>query len=175
LGTLLLQKYYIPMTPSDFIIREIKPQDNTEMAKVIREVLIELGAPKVGTAYEDKATDEMYETYQKERAGYFVVEHNGVVVGGAGFAQLDNFEGNICELQKMYFLPVARGKGIGSKLINFCLNKAREQGFKQCYLETLPYMKAATTLYRKNGFIYLKEPLGNTGHYSCNVWMLKDL
>ncbi|CAM1361984.1 Uncharacterized N-acetyltransferase YjgM [Tenacibaculum sediminilitoris] len=163
------------MTPSDFIIREIKLQDNTEMANVIREVLIELGAPKVGTAYEDKATDAMYENYQKDKAGYFVVEYQGIIVGGAGFAQLDNFEGNICELQKMYFLPIARGKGIGSKLINFCMNKAKKQGFKQCYLETLPYMKAATTLYRKNGFIDLEEPLGNTGHYSCNVWMLKDL
>lgn len=175
MGTLLLQKYYIPMTPSDFIIREIKPQDNAQMAKVIRDVLIELGAPKVGTAYEDKATDAMYETYEKERAEYFVVEYNGVVVGGAGFAQLDNFEGNMCELQKMYFLPIARGKGIGSKLINFCMNEAKKQGFKQCYLETLPYMKAATALYRKNGFIDQKSPLGNTGHYSCNVWMLKDL
>lgn len=163
------------MTPSDFIIREIKPQDNAEMAKVIREVLIELGAPKVGTAYEDKATDKMYESYQKEKAGYFVVEYNSIVVGGAGFAQLDNFEGSVCEFQKMYFLPIARGKGLGSKLINFCLNKAKEKGFKQCYLETLPYMKAATTLYRKNGFIDLEKPLGNTGHYSCNVWMLKDL
>ncbi|MEE3998963.1 GNAT family N-acetyltransferase [Tenacibaculum sp. FZY0031] len=163
------------MTPSDFIIREIKPQDNAQMAKVIRDVLIELGAPKVGTAYEDKATDAMYEAYEKEKAEYFVVEYNGVVVGGAGFAQLDNFEGNMCELQKMYFLPIARGKGIGSKLINFCMNEAKKQGFKQCYLETLPYMKAATALYRKNGFIDLKSPLGNTGHYSCNVWMLKDL
>ncbi|REH48737.1 putative acetyltransferase [Tenacibaculum gallaicum] len=163
------------MTPSDFIIREIKPQDNAEMATVIREVLIELDAPKVGTAYEDKATDEMYESYQKEKAGYFVVEHKGIVVGGAGFAQLDNSEGSVCEFQKMYFLPIARGKGLGSKLINFCLNKAKEEGFKQCYLETLPYMKAATKLYRKNGFIDLEKPLGNTGHYSCNVWMLKDL
>ncbi|WGH77049.1 GNAT family N-acetyltransferase [Tenacibaculum tangerinum] len=163
------------MTPSDFIIREIKPQDNADMAKVIRSVITELGAPKVGTAYEDKATDEMYETYQKEKARYFVVEYQDTVVGGAGYAQLENCKENICELQKMYFLPVARGKGLGSKLINFCLNKAKEHGFKHCYLETLPYMKAATALYRKNGFIDLEKPMGNTGHYSCNVWMLKGL
>ena len=25
------------------------------------------------------------------------------------------------------------------------------------------------------GFVSLEKPLGNTGHYSCNVWMLKDL
>ena len=92
------------MTTPDFIIREIQQQDNLQLAKLIREVLVELGVPKVGTAYEDKATDEMYETYQKEKAAYFVIEHNGVIVGGAGYSQLDNYNGNVCEFQKMYFL-----------------------------------------------------------------------
>jgi len=163
------------MIPSDFIIREVKPKDNAELAAVIRVVLIEFGVPKVGTAYEDKATDEMYETYQKDKAGYFVVEHQGKVVGGAGFASLDNFEGNVCEFQIMYFLPIARGKGLGSKLIDYCLDKAKQQGYEQCYLETMPYMEAAKVLYMKNGFVNLDKPMGNTGHYSCNVWMLKDL
>ena len=163
------------MTTPDFIIREIQQQDNLQLAKLIREVLVELGVPKVGTAYEDKATDEMYETYQKEKAGYFVIEHNGVIVGGAGYSQLDNYNGNVCEFQKMYFSPTIRGKGLGSKLIDFCLEKAREDGFDQCYLETMPYMEAARALYKKNGFVNLDKPLGNTGHYSCNVWMIKDL
>src|SRR5210317_1397535 len=105
------------MTSKDFIIREIKPTDNKEVAKIIRSVILEMGAPKVGTAYEDKATDTMFETYQKEKSSYFVLEHNNTIVGGAGIAQLDNYDGNVCELQKMYFLPIARGKGLGSKLI----------------------------------------------------------
>ena len=28
-------------------------------------------------------------------------------------------------------------------------------------------------LYKKAGFQYLDAPMGNTGHYSCPVWMLK--
>lgn len=163
------------MTNQDFIIREIKPKDNADLAKVVRSVILEMGAPKTGTAYEDEATDKMFETYQKEKATYFVVEHENKVVGGAGIAQLDNYEGNICELQKMYFLPIARGKGLGSKLISICLENAKKMGFKSCYLETLPYMKAAVKLYRKNGFIDLEKPMGNTCHYNCNVWMIKEL
>ncbi len=163
------------MTHSDFIIREIKPNDNQQIAKVIRDVLTEFGAPKVGTAYEDKATDEMFETYQKEKTSYFVIEHQNKIVGGVGFAELDSFKGRVCELQKMYFLPITRGKGLGSKLIDFCLSNAKKQGYEQCYLETMPYMDAARGLYAKNGFINLDKPMGNTGHYSCNVWMLKDL
>ncbi|GAB7257245.1 GNAT family N-acetyltransferase [Polaribacter sp. OB-PA-B3] len=163
------------MTSADFIIREIQPKDNKQLSKVIRSVILEMGAPKIGTAYEDKATDSMFENYQKEKVAYFVVEHNNVIVGGAGIAKLDNCEENICELQKMYFLPIARGKGIGTKLITKCLEKAKEFGFNNCYLETMPYMEAARKLYAKNGFVNLEKPMGNTGHYSCNVWMLKKI
>lgn len=163
------------MTKEDFIIREISPEDNLQMAEIVREVILEMGAPKVGTAYEDKALDNLHKTYQKEKAIYYVIEHNNKVVGGGGIAQLDNFEGNICELQKMYFLPIARGKGLGTKLINICLTKAKEFGFEKCYLETMPYMTAARKLYAKNGFTSIDSPMGNTCHYSCDVWMIKEL
>jgi len=157
------------------ILREIQSKDNQQIKKVIRDVLIEFGVPKVGTAYEDKALDDMFETYNKPTSAYCVIDLDGKIIGGAGVAQLDNYEGSICEFQKMYFLPEARGLGLGSKMITACLQKAKEFGFEKCYLETMPYMHAATALYKKNGFISLDKPLGNTGHYSCNVWMLKDL
>ncbi|NCP51185.1 MAG: GNAT family N-acetyltransferase, partial [Flavobacteriales bacterium] len=48
-------------------------------------------------------------------------------------------------------------------------------GFESCYLETLPYMEDARKLYAKVGFETLNEPMGDTGHYSCNLWMLKKL
>ena len=163
------------MTSKDFIIREIQSKDNAQMAIVIREVLLEMGAPKVGTAYEDAATDKMFENFDKPTSFYYVVEHKNKVVGGVGIAQLDNFEGTTCELQKMYFLPVTRGKGLGFKLIETCLEKAKSLNYTHCYLETMPYMNAAKALYKKSGFTNLDKPIGNTGHYSCNVWMLKKL
>lgn len=163
------------MTSKEYIIREIQPEDNKQIANVIRDVLIEMGVPKVGTAYEDTSLDSMFETYNKQKAAYFVVVFNGKVIGGGGIAQLENFEGNTCELQKMYFLPEARGKGLGAKMIEKCLTKAKSFGFEQCYLETMPYMKAAQKLYKKNGFSDIEGPIGNTGHYSCNVWMIKKL
>jgi putative acetyltransferase len=163
------------MSNNEFIIREIQQKDNAALAKIVRSVILEMGAPTIGTAYEDNATDQLFETYQKEKAIYFVLEHNQKVVGGAGIAQLDNFDGNVCELQKMYFLPEARGRGLGSKMIIVCLEKAKEFGFESCYLETLPYMKDAVKLYKKNGFRNLDKPMGNTCHYSCDVWMIKNL
>ena len=157
------------------IIRAIKKEDNLSLAKVIRKVLLDLGVPKVGTAYADKALDCMFETYQGDRRVYFVVEENGTIVGGAGIAALENYDGNICELQKMYFLETARGRGLGELMIRHCLDAAVSFSFESCYIETMTYMTAAQNLYKKSGFQYLEGPLGDTGHFSCPVQMLKKL
>lgn len=163
------------MTHNNFKIREIQLKDSPKIAKVIREILIEFGVPKVGTAYADKILDTLFEVYDIEKAIYYVIEKESEIFGGAGIKQLDNYKGNVCELQKMYFLPEARGIGLGSKMMETCLQKAKEFGFEQCYLETLPYMEDARKLYRKAGFKDLDAPMGDTGHYSCNLWMLKEL
>ena len=157
------------------IIRPIEKRDNLQIARVIRAVLVELGVPKVGTAYEDKTLDAMFDYYQKEKADYFVVVENGEVIGGGGIAQLDNYEGNVCELQKMYFLSLARGRGLGTEMIDLCLKTAKELGYEKCYLETMSYMEAAQKLYKRYGFGYLDGPMGDTGHYSCGVHMILDL
>jgi len=157
------------------VIREIEQKDNPKIAKAIRSVLIEMGVPKVGTAYEDAALDCMTETYDQPRKTYFVVEKGHDIIGGAGISPLDNYKGNVCELQKMYFKPEARGKGLGSEMMAKCLAFAKEADFDQCYLETMPYMDDARKLYKKVGFEFIDEPMGDTGHYSCSVWMLKDL
>jgi putative acetyltransferase len=156
-------------------IREIQKQDNVEIAAIVRNVLMEMGAPKVGTAYADPYLDSLFEVYAVPNAIYFVVENNGKIIGGAGVKQLDISDENICELQKMYFLPEARGLGLGKKLIDICIEKATEFGFEGCYIETMKYMEAAQKLYKKVGFHYLDKQMGNTGHSSCQVWMLKKL
>lgn len=157
------------------LIREIQPEDNFQVAKVIRTVLEEFNVPKVGTAYADPELDCMFETYQKDRSAYLVIENENKIIGCAGIAPLANGPSDVCELQKMYFLPETRGLGLGSQMMEACLQKAKGFGFAKCYLETMPYMEAAQKLYKKSGFEYLDEPMGCTGHSSCPVWMIKTL
>lgn len=157
------------------LIRLIEKKDNPHVASVIRKVLEDLNVPKVGTAYADESLNSMFESYNKPRSAYFVVVENDKIIGGAGIAKLDNYEGNVCELQKMYFLSEARGRGIGANMMEFCLAKAREFKFDSCYLETMTYMENAQKLYKQAGFDYLTEPIGDTGHFSCPVRMLKVL
>ena len=158
-----------------FNIRQIRKKDNLNLSKLIREVLIEIGVPKKGTAYSDPELNFMFEAYDNKRSIYYVVENNGKIYGGAGISHLNEADYNICELQKMYFLPLIRGKGIGDMMIEKCLSFALDNKFKYCYIETLPYMKAAQKLYLRKGFSYIDGPIGNTGHTSCNVWLIKKL
>lgn len=159
----------------NWVIRKIEKEDNQGVAQLIRAVFDELKIPKVGTAYADPYLDLMFEEYSKSRSAYFVVEFQGEIVGCAGVAPLENEDPSICELQKMYFLPETRGRGIGSQMMAECLQSAKDFGFEHCYLETMPFMHDAQKLYKKVGFEYIDVPMGCTGHTSCPVWMLKKL
>ena len=157
------------------LIRSINESDNKSISRILKEVLVEMEIPKKGSAYEDPELDKMFEAYQNPRSIYYIIEHKNQILGGAGISELKESNSDICELQKMYFLPIARGRGLGSKMIDLCLKKAREFGFDQCYLETIANMKAAQKLYAKKGFTEIKSPMGNTSHHSCDVWMIKKL
>jgi len=155
--------------------RDIRPQDNPGIAKIVKDTLAEFGANHPNTVYYDPSTDMLFEVFQAERSQYFVAELDGDIVGGGGIYPTDGLPDDTCELVKMYLLPRARGLGIGRTLIEKCINAASQKGYKKIYLETMPELKQALNVYAKYGFEYLKGPMGNSGHTGCSLWMLKDL
>jgi putative acetyltransferase len=80
-----------------------------------------------------------------------------------------------CELVKLYLLPAARGLGLGKALIENCFRLAKEMGYTQVYLETMPELSMAVSLYERCDFQYLQAPLGNSGHFGCDIWMVRHL
>ena len=158
-----------------FLIRPIQPADDAAMAAIIRAVMPEFGADGPGFAINDAEVDTMTASYAQPRSSYFVVERDGVVIGGGGVAPLQNGEADVCELRKMYFLPAARGIGAGRAMMQRCLDTARAHGFKRCYLETLTGMDAAQALYKRSGFTPLCAPMGGTGHFSCDRFFIREL
>jgi putative acetyltransferase len=156
-------------------IRPITSADDVAMAAIIRTVMPEFGAVGDGFAISDPEVDWMSQAYAQPRSAYFVVERDGIVLGGGGVAPLEGGPGDTCELRKMYFLPQARGLGAGSTMMQRCLQEARGFGFTRCYLETLCGMDAAMRLYDRSGFRRIDAPLGATGHGGCNTFYLLDL
>jgi putative acetyltransferase len=157
------------------LIRLITSGDDAAVASLIRSVMPEFGACGPGYALQDAEVAGMSEAYGAPRSAYFVIEQAGEVVGGAGVAPLSGAEFEVCELRKMYFLRAARGQGMGAELLRHCLRVARGFGYQTCYLETLAGMEQARRLYEKTGFRALSQPLGATGHFSCDRWLALEL
>ena len=123
-------------------IREILEKDNSAIENIVRTCLIEFGGNREGLAWCDPDLDRFSEIYSEPEQKYWVAEdENGKIVGGAGIGKLSGAE-DVCELQKMYCLPEARGTGVSHKLMELALDYAKKY-YKQCYLETLSNMDAA--------------------------------
>ena len=155
---------------SSYVIRPIQKRDNSQVARIIREVMTEFQAIGQGYSIGDAEVDDMYGNYRDQRSCYYVVASDQQVVGGAGIAPLAGGGKQTCELRKMFFLPSVRGFGLGRKLLLLLLDQARQRRYKYCYLETLDRMWQANQLYQRNGFEQLDQPCGNTGHCSCDRW-----
>ena len=154
-------------------IRIIEAKDNASLAQLIRKTLKEFGANHPGTVYFDDTTDHLFEVFETLRSIYFVAELNNEIVGGGGIFPTDGLPGDTCELVKMYLYPRVRGIGLGSILIQKCIDYVKEAGYKTIYLETMPELKQALKTYEKFGFEYIHHPMGNSGHFGCELWMLK--
>ena len=159
----------------DIRIRQILLADNKPLAEIIRQALTEFGANKPGTVYYDPTTDHLFELFQKKGSVYYVAEQNNRIIGGAGIFPSDGLPDKVCELVKMYLVKESRGKGLGGMLITKALAFARQQGYHTVYLETMPELGKAVSLYEKFGFSYLDGPMGNTGHFGCDIWMKKEI
>jgi putative acetyltransferase len=159
----------------DIVYRKIEEKDNKALATMIRGVFDEHNAPKEGTVYTDPTTDNLYELFKKQKSVLWVAEVNNEAIGCCGIYPTEGLEKNCVELVKFYLSNKARGKGIGKELMQKSLASATEFGFKEVYLESLPVFSKAVGMYENLGFTKLKKPLGNSGHTTCNIWMLKKL
>lgn len=155
--------------------RKIQQTDNPKIAKIIRTALEEYDEAKPGTVYTDPTTDTLFELFSTPKSGYFVANLNGEILGGCGIFPTLNLPDGYAELVKIYLKKEFRGLGIGRELMNRSIDFAKETGYTHLYLESFPSLKEAIQLYQKMDFKTVSEPLGDSGHFACDVWMVKVL
>ncbi len=160
---------------TNICIRPLRAGDNAEIAAIIRKILTEFGANKPGTVFFDPTTDDLFQLFTVPGSAYFIAEADGKMAGGAGVFPTPGLPAGCCELVKLYLLPEMRGQGLGLRLMETCFQTAIEFGFIQMYLETMPELHMAIGLYERAGFTYLPGPLGQSGHFGCDLWMIKNL
>jgi putative acetyltransferase len=156
------------------IFRLIEEKDNKEIAELIRNVFREFNIHKPGTVYFDPTTDNLYELFKTPGSEYWIAEEDGVIIGGCGVFPTPGLPDGCSELVKFYLSADQRGRGTGWRLMEKTFESARAFGYNKIYLESLPELKRAISLYEKAGFKFISRPMGNSGHFGCNIWMLKD-
>ncbi|MDX8338749.1 GNAT family N-acetyltransferase [Draconibacterium sp. IB214405] len=156
-------------------IRKVKKSDNIFLANIIRAAFEESDAPKQGTVYSDPTTDNLFELFENERSVLWVAENEGEILGCCGIYPTDGLPEGCVELVKFYLLAKARGKGLGTQLMQKSFESAKELGYTEIYIETLPEFDNAVGMYERGGFKKLENPMGDSGHTGCDIWMIKKL
>jgi putative acetyltransferase len=130
-------------------IRLATNQDKEEIQKIVFGVLSEYGLKNdpLGT---DSDLNDIEKNYIEKGGTFVVVENDSNQILGTG--GLFYLKPGVCELRKMYLLKETRGKGIGKKMMDYLLAKARELGFERIELETASVLKEAINLYIHYGF-----------------------
>jgi putative acetyltransferase len=96
-------------------------------------------------------------------------------MGGCGIYPTNGLPNKHAELVRFFLDKKAQGNGYGKILIQQCEELAKQFGYTHLYLESFPEMEAAIHLYELYNFKRIEKQLGNSGHFSCNVYMLKEL
>ncbi|KAM3525094.1 hypothetical protein MY4038_007450 [Beauveria bassiana] len=82
-------------------------------------------------------------------------------------------EHRCAEMKRLFVYPEARGRQVARKLLLELLRRAKDQGYREVYLDSLARMEAAIKLYKSEGF--LEAEAYNNSPYQGTVYLAKEL
>ena len=156
--------------------RKIQASDDQKIAEIIRANLEKLHPDIPGTTYCDPELDRLsayYGSGPAKRAYFVALDEAGQVIGRVGFSEFDGIT-DCAELQKLYLVDSAKGKGYGKDLMCLAEEQARSAGYRNLYLETRTNLAAALGLYEKLGFPPIGKPC-SIQHSTMNRFYRKPL
>lgn len=118
----------------------------------------------------DAELENLEDKYGLPYGRLYLVYWGKALAGCIGLRKIDN---STCELKRLYIKPQFRKKGIGDFLIKKIIADAKEIGYSKMRLDTLPFLKGAERLYRRNGFYDI--PCYNNSPMDNSIYMQLDL
>lgn len=91
-----------------------------------------------------------------------VAELDGRIAGGVAYVSADkpkpdHFDADWPTIRTLVVDPAARGQGLGRKLVEECVRRARRDGAAVIALHTSPIMTVALPMYLRMGFKRLRD------------------
>ena len=112
--------------------------------------------------------------FDAEREDGWVAERRGAIVGSIFLMKGD--EPGIAKLRLLYVEPSARGLGLGRTLVDTCIARARELGYRRLTLWTNDVLVSAWRIYQAAGFRLTHEaPHHSFGHDLVGQTWILDL
>ncbi len=153
-------------------IQKLQPSDNHFISELSKSIYLQtytslwddFGEWYVETMYSPK---KLYSELMDNNSEFycFMVEEKAI-----GYLKINlqvNYDSSGFEIERIYFEESSSGKGYGSILLNFGINKAKQLGKKNVYLKVMNSSKNIIKFYKKHGFQNISE-------YNLDFETMKD-
>jgi len=131
---------------------QIENADTPELVRLARELFVEysesLGVDLCFQGFAEELA-RLPGEYARPAGRLMLALNDRRAVGCGALRPIDD---RVCEMKRVYLQPSVRGKGAGRVLIGTLIETAREIGYEQMRLDTLPSMARAMEIYRSLGF-----------------------
>ncbi|SHG89764.1 GNAT family N-acetyltransferase [Marivita hallyeonensis] len=131
----------------------------TEYYAQIQERLMNVGGPRLSIDKEVKTSIAALDQFMPPNGAILLARDSSGFLLGCGFMRM--LDANRAELKRLYVRDLARGFGLGRKLIEMRIEKAREMGATTIYADTVRGNSSMLALYDRLGF-------GETPRYNGN-------
>ena len=118
----------------------------------------------------DDELDHLEAKYGLPDGRLYLLFCEGKAAGCIGLRKIDE---ESCELKRLYVRPEFRNQGLGSALVEKIINDAREVGYSQILLDTLPFLESAIRMYRSFGFYEIESY--NNSPMDTSIYMRLDV
>ncbi|MFT7625607.1 MAG: putative acetyltransferase [Myxococcota bacterium] len=153
------------MQPMGILVRPLHREDEDTVRAIVL-----LAQEEHDPSASHPAPATFLDAFDTPGSEYLVVEVDGALVGGGGFAALPGSSGT-ADVQSLYLARESRGRGLGRALLEAVVRAAHAAGYTTLYTELAPDMAAAQRLLWAGGFLPRSDRLGDTGRDDYSVFL----